>query len=204
MTTFDHGKRYIAHGPLTRDLTLRIAFTAFRFLLYAVLGIALEVALYSMARAGRQIPIVEYLFQFDWQVDPALHLDGPWHSPLKTMFGQSSLWMIPVYALPALTIEVVYRTWLSKRRWWIRAPLYGLIIMAFELITGLALKAITGYAIWMYVDDGNVMEMTSFFILPIWMITGLIIEMIYCELMDPQLRDRLQGELDGAGSPGWY
>ncbi len=193
--------KHIAHGRLPRDRALQIAFIAFRFLLYAILGIALEVALYSMARAGREIPLVKYLFAFQWQVDPRLDLDGPWHSPLKTMFGQSSLWMIPVYALPSLTIEVIYRSGLFKQPWWVRAPIYGLVIMAFELTTGLALKAITGYAIWMYVDPGNVMEMTSFYILPIWMVTGLLIERIYRELMDPGLRAALQHELEHPPAP---
>lgn len=201
MTTNDKRRLRIAHAGLKRDRKLRIAFVAFRFLLYAVLGIALEVALYSVARAGREIPIIEYLFQFQWQVDPALHLDGPWHSPLETMFGQSSLWMIPVYALPALTIELVYRRGLFKRPWWIRAPIYGLLIMAFELVTGLAVKAITGYAIWMYVDRGNVMEMTSFYILPIWIGAGLVIERIYRELMDPELRAALEDLLDHPPAP---
>jgi hypothetical protein len=188
--------RLIAAGGERRGWKLRVAYGAFRALLYAVLGIALEVALYSMARAGREVPILEYLFQFDWRVDPDLHLGGPWQVPLKTMFGQSSLWMIPVYILPAIAIENLYHRRLYRHAWWIRAPIYGLVIMGFELVTGLALHAIVDYRIWMYVDAANVMQETSFLILPIWMLAGMLIERIYRELMDPELRERLQDKLD--------
>ena len=193
--------KYIAHSDRPRDLKLKILFLLFRFTLYAVLGIALEVGLYPTARAGREIPIIKYLFQFDWQVDPRLGLSGPWYTPLKVLFGQSSLWMIPVYVLPSLTIEQCYRRGMFKWHWWLRAPIYGFIIMFFEWWTGLALKAITGYAIWMYTDAGNVMEMTSFYIWPIWMLAGLTIERIYRELMDPGLRAALQQELEHPPPP---
>ena len=178
--------RYIAHGDKPRDGSLQVLFILFRFMLYATLGVALEVALYSIARAGREVPLL---------------LDGPWHTPLKVLFGQSSLWMIPVYALPSLTIEQCFRRGMFKWPWWLRAPIYGLIIMFFEWWTGLALKAITGYAIWMYTDAGNVMEMTSFYIWPIWMLAGLTIERIYRELMDPGLRAALQHELENPPPP---
>ena len=193
--------KYIAHSDRPRDLKLKILFLLFRFTLYAVLGIALEVGLYPTARAGREIPIIKYLFQFDWQVDPRLGLSGPWYTPLKVLFGQSSLWMIPVYALPALTIEQVYRLGVFKWPWWLRAPLYGLLIMFFECTTGLALKQITGYAIWEYLDAGNVLNMTSFYIFPLWMGAGMLIERIYRELMDPGLRAALQQELENPPPP---
>ena len=193
--------RYIAHGDKPRDGSLQVLFILFRFMLYATLGIALEVALYSIARAGREVPLLRLFFQFQWSVDPRLGLDGPWHTPLKVLFGQSSLWMIPVYALPSLTIEQCYRRGMFKWHWWLRAPIYGFIIMFFEWWTGLALKDITGYAIWMYTDAGNVMEMTSFYIWPIWMLAGMTIERIYRELMDPGLRAALQQELEHPPPP---
>ncbi|MBK9035610.1 MAG: hypothetical protein IPL61_30855 [Myxococcales bacterium] len=191
----------IASAQQPRDLKLKILYAVFRYTLYAVLGIALEVALYTIARTGRAIPVVKYLFQFDWQVDPRLGLDGPWHTPLEVLFGQSSLWMIPVYVLPAATIERIYNAGVFKWPWWLRAPIYGLLIMLFELTTGLALKALTGYAIWEYLDAGNVLEMTSFFILPIWMGAGMLVERIYRELMDPELRVALQDTLDNPPAP---
>jgi hypothetical protein len=175
----------------------RVAFTLFRFAVYGVLGIALEVLFYTLVRVGRQVPVIDYLFAFEWQVDPRLGLDGPWHTPLVTMFGQSSLWMLPVYALPALTIEFAYRRWLFMRSWVFRAPVYGVIILFFEWWTGLAAKWVTGYAIWMYTDRGNIMEMTSLFIWPMWMVAGMLIEVIYRELMDPKLRAALEASISG-------
>jgi hypothetical protein len=174
---------------------VKAAFTVFRFLVYGVLGVFLEIAFYPLVRFGREIPIVKYLFAFDWSADPRLGLGGPWETPMVTLFGQSSLWMIPVYALPALTIEILYRQWLFKTSLWLRALLYGLVILLFEWATGLAVKALTGYAIWMYTDPGNIMEMTSVLILPIWMIAGILIELIYRELMDPNVRRGLEAEL---------
>jgi hypothetical protein len=70
-----------------------------------------------------------------------------------------------------------------------------MVILVFEWWTGLAVKELTGYAIWMYTDPGNIMQMTSLLILPIWMIAGALIELIYRELMDPDVRGVLEAEL---------
>jgi hypothetical protein len=173
----------------------RALYFVMRCFVYGILGVALEVMFYSLVRAGRQVPILEYLFQFDWRVDAKLHLDGPWESPLHTLFGQSSLWMMLVYAMPAMTIEWLYRTFMFKRPWYLRAPVYGLTILFFEWWTGLALIRITGYAIWEYRDAGNITHATSWFILPMWMGAGMLIEIIYRELMDPKLRAALEAKL---------
>ena len=188
------GPLRLSDRPRT-TVRVKVAFTAFRLLVYGVLGVFLEIVFYPLVRFGREIPIVEYLFAFDWSVDPRLGLGGPWETPMVALFGQSSLWMIPVYALPALTIEILYRQWLFKTSLWLRALLYGLVILVFEWATGLAVKALTGYAIWMYTDPGNIMEMTSVLILPIWMIAGVLIELISRELMDPNVRRGLEAEL---------
>ena len=83
------------------------------------------------------------------------------------------------------------------RKWpmYLRAPIYGLVIMFHEWWTGLVLRELTGYSIWMYTDAGNVLQMTSFYILPIWMVAGMLNELIYRELMDPKLRAVLEAEL---------
>jgi hypothetical protein len=126
-----------------------LARTALRLALYAVLGLFFEVASFPVVRLGRGIPVVRYLFAFDSRPDPRLQLDGPWHAPLVTLFGQTSLWMIPIYALAALAIELLYRRFLLHTFWMIRALIYGIAILAIELVSGLTVKAITGYAIWM-------------------------------------------------------
>lgn len=176
-------------------------FAAFRFFLYGALGVFLEVFFYTAVRLGREVPVVRWLFAFDWRVDPALGLDGAWHAPLAALFGQSSLWMLPVYALPAFTIELLYRKRLFAWPRLARAAVYGLTIMAWELATGAALHRLTGYAIWEYRDALNVLGWTTFAILPIWMFSGILIELIYRELMDPRVRAVIQKELDALEPP---
>jgi len=179
----------------------KAAFIAFRFVVYGVLGVFLEVMSYPVTRIGRQIPIIKWVFAFDIQVDPRLGLDGPWHSPIVTLFGQTSLWMIPIYALTALAIEIVYRKLVFKRPWLVRALCYVVVIEVLELASGHAVKAITGYAIWMYNDCGAILQMTTLFSVPIWIGIGTVVELIYRELMDPTLRDALELELSKLRMP---
>jgi hypothetical protein len=176
-------------------------FAAFRFFLYGVLGIFLEVFFYTALRIGRETPILKWFFAFEWQVDGDLGLGHIREVPLKVLFGQSSLWMIPVYAFPAFTIELVYTRWLHRWPRLARAVVYGLVIMAWELATGAALKELTGYAIWKYSDPLNVLGWTTFAILPIWMLAGMLIELIFRELMDPRVRAVIQKELDALEPP---
>lgn len=172
-----------------------LARAALRLALYGVLGVAFEVAAFPIVRIGRRIPIVEYLFAFDSGTDSRLDLGGPWRTPLETLFGQTSLWMIPIYALVAFCIEVLYRRLLVATWWPIRALVYGVVILVLELVSGLVVKALTGYAIWMYRDAGNILEMTSVYILPVWMFVGLSVELLYRELMDPHIRIALEAKL---------
>jgi hypothetical protein len=187
--------RTIRHSDRPRGKALRALYGIFRFVLYGIIGLAAEVSFYSLTRIGRHIPVVELLFRFGWHVDPALHLDGPWHTPLKVLYGQSSLWMFPVYGVPCFfLVERIYRL-TFKRSIVLRALLYGLAILAFEAVSGLALKAVTGYAIWYYDDRLAIAGMTSLYIWPIWCLTGLLVELIYRELMDPRVRAALEAEL---------
>jgi hypothetical protein len=172
-----------------------VARAGLRVVLYGVLGVFFEVASFPIVRVGRMIPVIKYLFAFDSRPDPRLALDGPWHSPLETLFGQTSLWMIPIYMLAALLIEMLYRNVLLHRSWIFRAITYGLVILILELGTGLIVHWITGYRIWMYYDRGNILQTTSLFILPIWMIIGLLVELLYRELMNPGLRILLEARL---------
>jgi hypothetical protein len=176
--------------------TMKLAFRAHRLLAYGVLGVFLEILFYPLVRVGQTVPVLKYFFMFDWKVDSRLGLDGPWHVPLRTLFGQSSLWMFPIYILSALAIETAYRKWLFMRHFVIRALCYGVIILACEWGTGFAVKAITCYAIWTYTDCLNIMKMTTLAILPMWIVAGFLIELIYRELMDPKDRRGLEDELE--------
>lgn len=177
----------------------QIARTALRLVLYGVLGVAFEVASFPVVRTGRTIPVLKYLFAYHVGTDHRLHLDGPWQSPLVTLFGQTSLWMIPIYALAALCIEVLYRRLLGAA-WLLRGLVYGIVILVLELVTGLVLQGVTGYAIWTYSDAGNILETTSIYILPVWIVVGLGVELLYRELMDPEIRTALEGKLAGAAA----
>ena len=74
-------------------------------------------------------------------------------------------------------------------------------ILLFEALSGLALKALTGYAIWYYDDALNLLGTTSLYILPLWTATGMLVELIYRELMDPTVRRAIESELAEAKLP---
>jgi len=167
--------------------------TALRLGLYGVLGVFFEVASFPIVRVARAIPVVKYCFAFDSRPDPRLDLDGMWQVPWMTLFGQTSLWMVPIYAFAALCIEALYRNGLLRKPWIVRGLLYGLVILVIELASGLVVNRLTGYAIWMYYDRGNILHMTSLYILPVWMFVGLAVELLYRELMEPHIREVLEG-----------
>lgn len=164
----------------------RAGYGAFRFAVYGFLGVALEIFFYNLVRNARGVPGLQYLFMFEWRVDPQLHLDAIWNVPARSLYGQCSLWMFLVYGVASFCIEVVYRNF-PDWPWALRAAVYGLIIFGWECLSGWLLYWGTGLKIWFYADAGNFFEMTSWFILPIWCVTGLIVEYLYRQLMDPDL-----------------
>lgn len=170
-----------------------LARTALRLVLYGVLGVFFEVASFPIVRIGRTLPVLHFLFAFDSRPDEALHLDGPWHSPLEVLFGQTSLWMAPIYMFAAYCIERLYRKYF-RRPFWFRGLVYGSTILVIELVTGHVVRAITGYAIWQYHDCGRVLEMTSLWIFPVWTGVGLSVELLYRELMGPDALTALEAE----------
>jgi hypothetical protein len=185
----------IRRSDLPRDTKRRLAFGALRFVIYGMMGVTAEVLFYGLARVGRMIPVVSDFFLFGWHVDPRLKLDQVWTAPLVAGFGQSSFWMFPVYGVCALYfLELIYR---ETHRWhfMVRALLYGLTINAWEVVTGWTLVKLSGYAIWYYDDAANIFHMSSFFITPVWMVAGMLIETVYRELMDPKVRESLEATL---------
>lgn len=201
MTASRNSRRTIRRADLERGPRLRILFALFRIALYGFLGLGSEVLFYTLVRVGRMVPVLEWFFRFSWKVDPALGLDRVWSVPLVTLFGQCSLWMFLVYATASFgLIEPIYRrTW--RRPIWLRGALYGVAILLFEALSGLGLQRLTGYAIWYYDDALAFLGMTSLYILPIWMATGLLVEAIYRELMDPRVREALEAELAELEAP---
>jgi hypothetical protein len=106
--------------------------------------------------------------------------------------------MFLVYGVCGLfVLETVYRRSFHKF-WVIRGIFYSIAILVFEFISGFALVWITSYKIWYYNDILNIMHMTSLYTLPLWFLAGLLIETIYRELMDTDVRKMIQTEIDEA------
>jgi hypothetical protein len=186
----------IRRADVKRSQRMKLAFAVFRFCLYGMLGLSSEIFFYNLVRVARHVPLLEALFRFRWQVDERLALNGIWDTPVITAYGQCSLWMFPVYGVACFFfVEPLYR-WMLYQHTALRAAVYGIVILLFEGFSGLFLEALTGYRIWYYADAGSILwEMTSLYILPVWMVTGLISEFIYRELMDPDLLAALESPL---------
>ncbi len=148
----------------------------FRFMIYGSLLVFGEVAFYSIVKIGREIPIIEWLFGFNWAVDERLKLDVIWHTPIKVFYGQASLWMFFVYASIALFgLEPAYKR-IRHLNIFIRGTVYMLIILTMECVTGWILYWLVGYEIWYYTGGGTILRYTSLTIAPMWFIVGLMSE----------------------------
>ncbi|MBZ4408083.1 hypothetical protein K8640_07665 [Myxococcus sp. XM-1-1-1] len=186
----------IRRADMKRGQRMKVAFAMFRFCLYGMVGISSEIFFYNLVRVSRDVPVLGSLFQFQWRVDDRLGLNAIWDTPAVTAYGQCSLWMFFIYAIACFFfVEPVFR-WMLYQHASLRAAVYGVGILLFEGFSGLVLERLTGYRIWYYGDAGAIMgQMTSLYILPIWMVTGLIAEFIYRELMDPDLMAALESPL---------
>ena len=186
----------IRRADLKRNSRLKMTFAIFRFCLYGMVGLSSEIFFYNLVRIARHVPVLRQLFLFEWRVDERLHLDAIWNTPVVTAYGQCSLWMFLVYGGACFfAIEPIYRR-TFRNLTLLRAVLYGFAILLIEGFSGVLLQKLTGYQIWYYADPGAILwQMTSLYILPIWMVTGLLAEFIYRELMDPDLVAALESPL---------
>lgn len=186
----------IRRADVKRGQRMKVAFAVFRFCLYGMVGLSSEIFFYNLVRIARDVPLLEALFRFRWQVDERLALNGIWDTPAITAYGQCSLWMFPIYGVACFFfVEPLYR-WMLYQHTALRAAVYGIVILLFEGFSGLLLESVTGYRIWYYADAGAILwQMTSLYILPVWMVTGLLAEFIYRELMDPDLLAALESPL---------
>ena len=186
----------VRRADMKRNVRLKLTFAFFRFCLYGTVGLSSEIFFYNLVRIGRRVPGLELLFRFQWRVDDSLKLEQIWKTPIVAEYGQCSLWMFFVYAGACFFfIEAIYRR-TFRRPTLLRALLYGCAILLFEGCSGQLLFEVTKYRIWYYADAGAILwDMTSLYILPIWMVTGLLAEFIYRELMDPDLVAALESPL---------
>jgi len=187
---------HIRRADLKRNVRLKLTFAIFRFCLYGMVGLSSEIFFYNLVRVGQHVPLLEVLFRFQWRVDDRLNLNHIWDTPVVAAYGQCSLWMFLVYAIACFYfVEAIYRRTFRQHAA-LRAVLYGFAILFFEGFSGVVLEKLTGYRIWYYADSGAILwQMTSLYILPIWVATGLLAEFIYRELMDPDLVAALESPL---------
>lgn len=108
---------------------------------------------------------------------PRLGLDRVWDVPLRTLFGQVSLWMFFVYASIGLFgVEPIYKR-IRSAHWFFRGLAYMAIVLAMEWATGWVVRALSGYEIWYYDDPLSFsLRYTSLAIGPLWFVIGLAAE----------------------------
>jgi len=164
----------------------RFRFALFRWFVYGTVMCVGELLFYPLIRFLRSVPVVNLLFQFDWQVDPALHLNGIWITPGHMLYGQCSLWMFPEYAFALLLLIEPLSRRLKGRTILLRALVYGLAILLYEGLTGMFFKQLLGYAVWYYKDAQAIMGgSTTWLILPLCCLVGLYNERVTLEVNNP-------------------
>lgn len=161
-----------------KNIPKRIRQALFRLCIYGALLVAGEVSFYSITKIGRKVPLLKYIFEYQWWVDPKLNLNQIWNVPVLTFYGQASLYMFFVYGLICVAgLEPAYR-WMKKKDFplLLRGFFYMCIILCMECLLGWILFWLTGYKIWYYTGWGSFPVFTSFAIAPMWFICGLISE----------------------------
>lgn len=163
---------------LLKPISKRLRQALFRFCVYGALLVAGEVGFYTLTKTGRLVPLLRFLFQYDWEVDARLALHHIWDVPVTTLFGQASLYMFLVYgAICVAGLEPAYRAMKKKDFPLIlRGLVYMAIILFMECSLGWILRFATGYDIWYYRGPGTLFRYTSLAIAPIWFICGLVSE----------------------------
>ncbi|MDH5681990.1 MAG: hypothetical protein OEZ36_10410, partial [Spirochaetota bacterium] len=152
----------------------------FRYLLYGGILVFSEVAFYTVTKIGKLLPdFISWFFDYGWRVDPSLQLNTMWDDgivPIKTLYGQASLWMFFVYATICLFFLEPAHKKLRGKSWILRGTIYMSIILFMECSLGWVLYWLTGYMIWYYDDPLNIFTFTSLSIAPMWFVVGLVSE----------------------------
>ncbi len=61
-----------------KNIPKRIRQALFRLCIYGALLVAGEVSFYSITKIGRKVPLLKYIFEYQWWVDPKLNLNQIW------------------------------------------------------------------------------------------------------------------------------
>ncbi len=126
-----------------------------RFLIYGLVGLALEVLFTGTARALKRRDL--------------------------RLAGHSYLWMLPIYGTGGLGLEAIYRVLsTSHAAWYGRGLAYMLAIFAIEYLSGALLRKALGRCPWDYGHRGlNLHGLVRLDYAPAWFACGLIFERIH-------------------------
>ena len=149
-------------------------------LLFTIYGILLttgEIAFYNLTRVGRLLPdSLNWLFAYQWRVDPSLQLDRVWNAPVASLYGQASLWMFFVYAI-IIFFGLAPASRLLKNQFIVlRAAVYMFLILSMECALGWLLYWGTGLHIWYYTGPYAILRYTTLAIAPLWFLLGFSVD----------------------------
>ncbi len=97
------------------------------------------------------------------------------------LIGYSYVWMFPIYALLYPGFRLL-QPFSGEWAWPLRGAFYAVLIMVFELITGLILRKTIGEAPWEREYRGNkwaVMDLVRLDFFPAWAAGALVFERAY-------------------------
>lgn len=100
----------------------------------------------------------------------------------KTLTGNTSIWMFPIYGMASLIGELY--PYIKKYPLLLRSGIYGIGIISFEYFSGSFLKK-HKLCPWDYSNAKlNINGLIRLDYLPLWMGAGLLFEHILCHLQD--------------------
>ena len=98
--------------------------------------------------------------------------------PLGAMAGTSYVWMAFIYGLIPV-FGILLHDKAKPITFWLRLPLYVLIIYIVEFSSGYLLQVITGSCPWHYAGGWNVMGLIRLDYFPAWLVFVWLTEQIY-------------------------
>ena len=98
--------------------------------------------------------------------------------PLMAMAGTSYVWMAFIYGLIPI-LGILLHDKAKPIPFWIRLPLYVVIIYVIEFVSGYLLQLVTGSCPWHYTSGHNIMGLIQLDYFPAWLIFSWLTEQIY-------------------------
>lgn len=139
-----------------------------RLLLYASLGVALEVVFTAVcARLG---------------VVVTADLDDPEARTGWRLKGHSFVWMLPIYGLGFLVFEILHDL-VRTDPWWLRGLAYLTLLYLVELGASLLLVRLTGAHVWRWVGRGAIGGHVHLAMAPLWLGLAFGLEWLHDRLV---------------------